>query len=114
MGDDGAEICQSGEDEEKKGEYTTDKDEELSPMFNGGKIVIEVFQLVEDEDALSPVEMGPEKLQIKHDVTKVEIQQLKQKLQSLEQKKEWWEVKMAQLQQSVEENKEQMEKLEGY
>lgn len=44
------------------GEYATDEDEELSPTFPGGEMAIEVFELAENEDALSPVEMEPEKL----------------------------------------------------
>lgn len=34
----------------------------MSPMFPGGDLAIEVFELPEGEDALSPVEMDPEKL----------------------------------------------------
>lgn len=41
------------------GEYGTDEDEEMSPMFPNA---IEVFDLAESEDMLSPVEMDPEKL----------------------------------------------------
>lgn len=47
-------------------------------------------------------------------MTEAEIQQLKRKLQTLEQEKGRWRVEKAQLEQSVEENKERMEKLEGY
>ncbi|KAI1230387.1 hypothetical protein IHE44_0010371 [Lamprotornis superbus] len=101
------------------GEYATDEEEEMSPMFPSGEMAIEVFELAENEDTLSPVEMDPEKLvhkfkelQIKHAVTEAEIQQLKRK--SLEQEKARWRAEKAQLEQSVEENKERMEKLEGY
>lgn len=114
-------YAQYGEDDEETGEYATDEDEELSPTFPGSEMAIEVFELAENEDALSPVDMEPEKLvhkfkelQIKHAVTEAEIQQLKRKLQSLEQEKGRWRVEKAQLEQSVEENKERMEKLEGY
>lgn len=41
------------------GEFGTDEDEEMSPMFPNA---IEVFDLAENEDMLSPVEMDPEKL----------------------------------------------------
>jgi len=106
-------YAQYGEDDEETGEYATDEDEELSPTFPGGEMAIEVFELAENEDALSPVDMEPEKLvhkfkelQIKHAVTEAEIQQLKRKLQSLEQEKGRWRVEKAQLEQSVEENKE--------
>ncbi|XP_008938926.1 PREDICTED: neurabin-2-like, partial [Merops nubicus] len=93
----------------------------MSPMFPSSEMAIEVFELAENEDTLSPVEMDPEKLvhkfkelQIKHAVTEAEIQQLKRKLQCLEQEKARWRAEKAQLEQSVEENKERMEKLEGY
>lgn len=41
------------------GEYATDEEEEMSPMFPNS---IEVFDLAENQEALSPVEMDPEKL----------------------------------------------------
>ncbi|NXU11701.1 NEB2 protein, partial [Pardalotus punctatus] len=114
-------YTQYAEDDEETGEYATDEEEEMSPMFPSGEMAIEVFELAENEDTLSPVEMDPEKLvhkfkelQIKHAVTEAEIQQLKRKLQCLEQEKARWRAEKAQLEQSVEENKERMEKLEGY
>ncbi|GAA6093606.1 neurabin-2-like [Tachysurus ichikawai] len=100
------------------GEYGTDEDEEMSPMFPNA---IEVFDLAESEDMLSPVEIDPEKLthkfkelQIKHAVTQAEIQQLKRKLAHAEQEKLRWRMEKAQLEQTVRETKERMEKLEGY
>ncbi|XP_032091039.1 neurabin-2 isoform X2 [Thamnophis elegans] len=114
-------YTQYTEEDEETGEYATDEDEEMSPMFPNNEMAIEVFELAENEDMLSPVEMDPEKLvhkfkelQIKHAVTEAEIQQLKRKLQSIEQEKARWRIEKAQLEQSVEENKERMEKLEGY
>ncbi|KPP72683.1 neurabin-2-like [Scleropages formosus] len=47
------------EDEDGAGEYGSDDEEEMSPMFPGS---IEVFELAENDDMLSPVEMDPEKL----------------------------------------------------
>lgn len=47
-------------------------------------------------------------------MTEIQIQQLKRKLQSLEQEKGHWWVEKAQLEQSVKEKKDHMEKLEGY
>ncbi|XP_041029123.1 neurabin-2-like [Carcharodon carcharias] len=110
------------DDDEETGEYATDEEEEeMSPMFVNNDMAIEVFDLAENEDMLSPVEMDPEKLvhkfkelQIKHAVTEAEIQQLKRKLHSTEQEKMHWRMEKAQLEQSVEENKERMEKLESY
>ncbi|CAM4393718.1 unnamed protein product [Leuciscus chuanchicus] len=105
------------EEDEETGEYATDE-EEMSPMCPNA---IEVFDLAENEDMVSPVEMDPEKLahkfkelQIKHAVTQAEIQQLKRKLAHAEQDKLRWRMERAQLEQTVRENKERMEKLEGY
>uniref|UniRef100_A0A3Q0RRU4 Protein phosphatase 1 regulatory subunit 9B n=1 Tax=Amphilophus citrinellus TaxID=61819 RepID=A0A3Q0RRU4_AMPCI len=108
-------------DEQEGGEYGTDEeeddDEEASPPY---PTAIEVFDLAENED-MSPLETDPEKLahkykelQIKHAVTQAEIQQLKRKLHHAEQEKQRWRMDKAQLEQTLQENKERMEKLEGY
>lgn len=41
------------------GEYATDEEEEMSPVFPNS---IEVFDLAENQEMLSPVELDPEKL----------------------------------------------------
>nr|XP_057934182.1 neurabin-2-like [Doryrhamphus excisus] len=107
-------------EEQEGGEYGTDEEEdedEDSPQYTGA---IEVFDLAENED-LSPLETDPEKLahkykelQIKHAVTQAEIQQLKRKLHHAEQDKQRWRADKVQLEQTLQENKERMEKLEGY
>ncbi|XP_047464599.1 neurabin-2 [Mugil cephalus] len=108
-------------DEQEGGEYGTDEeeddDEEASPPYPSA---IEVFDLAENED-MSPLETDPEKLahkykelQIKHAVTQAEIQQLKRKLHHAEQDKQRWRMDKAQLEQTLQDNKERMEKLEGY
>ncbi|KAM6964363.1 neurabin-2 isoform 1-T3 [Tautogolabrus adspersus] len=108
-------------DEQEGGEYGTDEeeddDEEVSPPYPSA---IEVFDLAENED-MSPLETDPEKLahkykelQIKHAVTQAEIQQLKRKLHHAEQDKQRWRMDKAQLETTLQENKERMEKLEGY
>ncbi|CAK6956875.1 neurabin-2-like [Scomber scombrus] len=108
-------------DEQEGGEYGTDEEEdeeeEISPPYPSA---IEVFDLAENED-MSPLETDPEKLahkykelQIKHAVTQAEIQQLKRKLHHAEQEKQRWRMDKAQLEQTLQENKERMEKLEGY
>nr|XP_020468911.1 neurabin-2-like [Monopterus albus]XP_020468912.1 neurabin-2-like [Monopterus albus] len=106
------------DDDEETGEYATDEEEEMSPMFPNS---IEVFDLAENQDTLSPVELDPEKLahkfkelQIKHAVTQAEIQLLKRKLAHAEQDKLRWRMERAQLEQSIRDSKERMEKLEGY
>ncbi|XP_024913800.1 neurabin-2-like [Cynoglossus semilaevis] len=108
-------------DEQEGAEYGTDEeedeDEEVSPSYPSA---IEVFDLAENED-MSPLETDPEKLahkykelQIKHAVTQAEIQQLKRKLHHAEQEKQRWRMDKAQLEQTLQENKERMDKLEGY
>uniref|UniRef100_A0AAZ3NWT9 PDZ domain-containing protein n=1 Tax=Oncorhynchus tshawytscha TaxID=74940 RepID=A0AAZ3NWT9_ONCTS len=104
------------------GEYGTDEEEEddeeeVSPTHPSA---IEVFDLAENED-ISPLETDPEKLahkyqelHIKHAVTQAEIQQLKRKLNHAKQDKQRWRVDKTQLEQTLQENKERMEKLEGY
>ncbi|KAA0725518.1 Neurabin-2 Neurabin-II [Triplophysa tibetana] len=107
-------------DEEEGGDYGTDEEEEdeMSPTYPSA---IEVFDLAENEDTLSPVEVDPEKLahkykelQIKHAVTQAEIQQLKRKLNHADQEKQRWRADKAQMEHNMQENRERMEKLEGY
>uniref|UniRef100_A0A674DJX2 Protein phosphatase 1 regulatory subunit 9B n=1 Tax=Salmo trutta TaxID=8032 RepID=A0A674DJX2_SALTR len=108
-------------EDQEGGEYGTDEEEddeeEVSPTHPSA---IEVFELAENED-ISPLETDPEKLahkyqelHIKHAVTQAEIQQLKKKLNHAKQDKQRWRVDKTQLEQTLQENKERMEKLEGY
>ncbi|CAG5897355.1 unnamed protein product [Menidia menidia] len=106
------------DEDEETGEYATDEEEEMSPVFPNS---IEVFDLAENQEMLSPVELDPEKLahkfkelQIKHAVTQAEIQLLKRKLAHAEQDKLRWRMERAQLEQNIRDSKERMEKLEGY
>ncbi|XP_037831580.1 neurabin-1 isoform X2 [Kryptolebias marmoratus] len=107
-------------DDDETGEYATD-DEETGTAAGGGEKSIEVFDLPETEDILSPSELDATKLyqkfrelQIKHTVTEAEIQKLKNKLASVEKEKQRWEKEKSQLKASIEENKERMLKLESY
>ncbi|XP_060883169.1 neurabin-2 isoform X3 [Labrus bergylta] len=106
------------DEDEETGEYATDEEEEMSPVFPNS---IEVFDLAENQDMLSPEELDPEKLahkfkelQIKHAVTQAEIQLLKRKLAHAEQDRLRWRMERAQLEQNIRDSKERMEKLEGY
>ncbi|XP_069031779.1 neurabin-1 isoform X1 [Embiotoca jacksoni] len=108
------------DDDEQTGEYATD-DEETGTTVAGEEKSIEVFDLPESEDVLSPSELDATKLyqkfrelQIKHTVTEAEIQKLKNKLASVEREKQRWEKEKSQLKASIEENKERMLKLESY
>lgn len=107
------------DDDEQTGEYATD-DEDTENTAPGQKN-IEVFDLPESEDMLSPSDLDANKLyqkfkqlQIKHTVTEAEIQKLKNKLVSVEREKQRWEKEKSQLKASIEENKERMLKLESY
>ncbi|XP_078454168.1 neurabin-2-like isoform X2 [Lampetra planeri] len=106
------------DEEEETGEYATDEDEEGA---DAGRLAIEVFDLAEGDDMLSPSEMDTstlarkfQELRIKHAVTEAEISKLKKKLAYTEDEKERWESERLQLQQNMEENAERMSKLEGY
>ncbi|XP_035537422.1 neurabin-1 [Morone saxatilis] len=108
------------DDDEQTGEYATDE-EEAGTTVAGGEKSIEVFDLPETEEILSPSELDANKLyqkfrelQIKHTVTEAEIQKLKNKLASVEREKQRWEKEKSQLKASIEENKERMLKLESY
>ncbi|XP_034016070.1 neurabin-1 isoform X2 [Thalassophryne amazonica] len=108
------------DDDEQTGEYATDG-EEAGPTAAGGEKNIEVFDLPDTDDILSPSELDATKLyqkfrelQIKHTVTEAEIQKLKNKLASVEREKQRWEKEKSQLKASIEENKERMLKLESY
>ncbi|KAI7796594.1 putative neurabin-2 [Triplophysa rosa] len=107
-------------DEEEAGDYGTDEEEEEDEMSPTYPSAIEVFDLAENED-MSPVEVDPEKLahkykelQIKHAVTQAEIQQLKRKLNHTVQEKQRWRADKALMERNMQENRERMEKLEGY
>ncbi|XP_054461903.1 neurabin-1 [Anoplopoma fimbria] len=108
------------DDDEQTGEYATDE-EDAGTTVAGEDKNIEVFDLPESEDTLSPSELDANKLyqkfrelQIKHTVTEAEIQKLKNKLTSVEREKQRWEKEKSQLKASIEENKERMLKLESY
>ncbi|GLD60118.1 neurabin-2-like protein [Lates japonicus] len=76
-----------------------------------------VFDLAENETRRRQTlrnQFKYKELQIKHAVTQAEIQQLKRKLHHAEQEKQRWRMDKAQLEQTLQENKERMEKLEGY
>ncbi|XP_061669345.1 neurabin-1 isoform X1 [Syngnathoides biaculeatus] len=108
------------DDDEQTGEYATDE-EDAGPAAAGEEKNIEVFDLPENDDVLSPSDLDATKLyqkfrelQIKHTVTEAEIQKLKNKLASVEREKQRWEKEKSQLKASIEENKERMLKLESY
>ncbi|KAG7270030.1 hypothetical protein CRUP_008626 [Coryphaenoides rupestris] len=83
-------------------EYATDE-EDGGPAGSGGDKSIEVFDLPENDDVLSPSEVDAGKLYQKF-----------RELASVEREKQRWEKEKSQLQASMEENKERMMKLEGY
>ncbi|KAF3833747.1 hypothetical protein F7725_024951 [Dissostichus mawsoni] len=108
------------DDDEQTGEYATDEEDGDGTVAGEDKN-IEVFDLPESEEILSPSELDATKLyqkfrelQIKHTVTEAEIQKLKNKLTSVEREKQRWEKEKSQLKASIEENKERMLKLESY
>ncbi|TSK31466.1 Neurabin-1 [Bagarius yarrelli] len=114
-------YAQYDADDDETGEYATDEDENVAAGRNDKDVTIEVFDLPENEDLISPSELDANKLyqkfrelQIKHTVTEAEIQKLKSKLAGVEKEKTRWERERSQLKQSIEDNKERMLKLESY
>ncbi|KAB5530820.1 hypothetical protein PHYPO_G00133720 [Pangasianodon hypophthalmus] len=114
-------YAQYDADDDETGEYATDEDENVGPGRTEKDVTIEVFDLPENEDLISPSELDATKLyqkfrelQIKHSVTEAEIQKLKSKLAAVEKEKARWERERSQLKQSIEDNKERMLKLESY
>lgn len=114
-------YAQYDADDDETGEYATDEEEEVGPAATDRDVTIEVFDLPENEDIISPSELDATKLyqkfrelQIKHSVTEAEIQKLKNKLAAVEKEKARWEREKSQLKQSIEDNKERMLKLESY
>ncbi|XP_051527041.1 neurabin-1-like isoform X3 [Myxocyprinus asiaticus] len=114
-------YAQYDANDDETGEYATDEEEEVGQMGTEREVAIEVFDLPENEDIISPSELDATKLyqkfrelQIKHTVTEAEIQKLKNKLAAVEKEKARWEREKTQLKQSIEDNKERMLKLESY
>ncbi|XP_050991895.1 neurabin-1 isoform X3 [Labeo rohita] len=114
-------YAQYDADDDETGEYATDEEEEAGQTGTDRDVAIEVFDLPENEDIISPSELDATKLyqkfrelQIKHTVTEAEIQKLKNKLAAVEKEKSRWEREKTQLKQSIEDNKERMLKLESY
>uniref|UniRef100_A0A672SXD8 Neurabin-1 n=1 Tax=Sinocyclocheilus grahami TaxID=75366 RepID=A0A672SXD8_SINGR len=114
-------YAQYDADDDETGEYATDEEEEAGQTRTDRDVAIEVFDLPENEDIISPSELDATKLyqkfrelQIKHTVTEAEIQKLKNKLAAVEKEKARWEREKTQLKQSIEDNKERMLKLESY
>ncbi|XP_078278677.1 neurabin-1 isoform X2 [Rhinoraja longicauda] len=116
-------YAQYDEDDDETGEYATDEDDddEVGSVLTGDEVAIEVFDLPETSDVLSPTEVDTNKiahkfkeLQIKHSVTEAEIQKMKAKLKLADNEKVQWELEKTQLQQNIEENRERMLKLESY
>ncbi|XP_063041106.1 neurabin-1 [Engraulis encrasicolus] len=115
-------YAQYDADDDETGDYATDEEEdEVGTAVTGGEMTIEVFDLPDNEELISPGELDATKLyqkfrelQIKHTVTEAEIQKLKSKLQAVEKEKARWEREKTQLKQSIEDNKDRMLKLESY
>ncbi|KAL8183473.1 UNVERIFIED_CONTAM: hypothetical protein K2H54_042108 [Gekko kuhli] len=105
-------------DTEQDDDYDDDEDSFESHLH--GKSV-EVFYLPENEDINLPLDMDStqfllkfKELQLKHAVTTAEVNQLKEKLKATEDEKTEWELSKSQLQETLEEHKEKIKKLETY
>ncbi|KAM9304778.1 neurabin-1-like [Gastrophryne carolinensis] len=99
-------------------EEDDDGDEPLESQSHGNSV--EVFELSEN-DITFPLDMDAsqlalkfKELQLKHAVTTAEVNQLKDRIKSVEADKLDWETSRLKYMQSIEDNKEKIKKLETY
>ncbi|XP_077128805.1 neurabin-1-like isoform X3 [Ranitomeya variabilis] len=100
-------------------DFDEDDEDNLESHLHGNSV--EVFELSESEDISFPADMDAsqlalkfKELQLKHAVTTAEVNQLKDRIKTAENEKLDWETNRIKYQQSVEENKEKIKKLETY
>ncbi|KAM3917473.1 neurabin-1-like isoform 2-T2 [Leptodactylus fuscus] len=100
-------------------DFEEDDEDHLESHLHGNSV--EVFELPETEDIIFPSDMDAsqlalkfKELQLKHAVTTAEVNQLKDRIKAAENEKMDWETNRLKYQQSVEENKEKIKKLETY
>ncbi|XP_060113328.1 neurabin-1-like isoform X2 [Heteronotia binoei] len=100
-------------------DYDDDDEDSFESHLHGKSV--EVFYLPENEDIGLPLDMDStqfllkfKELQLKHAVTTAEVNQLKEKLKATEAEKSEWELSKSQLQETLEEHKEKIKKLETY
>lgn len=100
-------------------DFDEDDEDNLESHLHGNSV--EVFDLPESEDINFPSDMDAsqlalkfKELQLKHAVTTAEVNQLKDRIKAAENERLDWETNRIKYQQSVEENKEKIKKLETY
>ncbi|XP_069589250.1 neurabin-2-like isoform X1 [Ranitomeya imitator] len=100
-------------------DFDEDDEDNLESHLHGNSV--EVFELSESDDISFPSDMDAsqlalkfKELQLKHAVTTAEVNQLKDRIKAAENEKLDWETNRIKYQQSVEENKEKIKKLETY
>ncbi|XP_056392259.1 neurabin-1-like isoform X2 [Hyla sarda] len=100
-------------------DFDEDDEDNLESHLHGNSV--EVFELSESDDMNFPSDMDAsqlalkfKELQLKHAVTNAEVNQLKDRIKATENEKMDWETNRLKYQQSVEENKEKVKKLETY
>uniref|UniRef100_A0A6I8NPB2 Neurabin-1 n=1 Tax=Ornithorhynchus anatinus TaxID=9258 RepID=A0A6I8NPB2_ORNAN len=105
------------EDTEQDDDY--DEDDSLESHLHAKSV--EVFYLPENEEMNLPLDMDStqfllkfKELQLKHAVTTAEVNQLKERLKAAEAEKTEWETSKKQLQQTSDDYKEKIKKLETY
>ncbi|XP_042320062.1 neurabin-1-like isoform X2 [Sceloporus undulatus] len=110
---------QYAQDDTEQDDDYDDEDDSFESHLHGKSV--EVFYLPENEDINLPLDMDStqfllkfKELQLKHAVTTAEVNQLKEKLKASEAEKIEWELSKSQLQETLDENKEKIKKLETY
>ncbi|XP_053554424.1 neurabin-1 isoform X2 [Bombina bombina] len=101
-------------------EFEDEEEDNLESHLHCGNSV-EVFDLSESEETNFQLDMDHsqltlkfKELQLKHAVTTAEVNQLKDRIKFIEAERMDWEVNKLAFQQSVEENKDKIKKLETY
>ncbi|KAM4626419.1 neurabin-1-like isoform 2-T4 [Discoglossus pictus] len=109
----------TGQEEDFDEDDDDDDDDIIESPLHGNNV--EVFDLCESEDIGFPLDMDHsqlalkfKELQLKHAVTNAEVNQLKERIKSVEAERLDWDSNKLTFQQSVEENKEKIKKLETY
>ncbi|XP_064183265.1 neurabin-1 isoform X1 [Anguilla rostrata] len=109
----------STEEDERYEDEDGEEEEVLRSSFS--RRPAEVLDLPEDEDMFLPSNMDSthlrfkfKELQLKHSISSAELLQMKERLRESEESKALWESRHAQIQQNLEENQEQIQKLETY
>ncbi|XP_063069475.1 neurabin-1 isoform X2 [Engraulis encrasicolus] len=109
------------EDDHYEDEDGEEEEEGILASSFSGRSRVEVYDLPENEALFLPTNMDAaqlsfkfKELQIKHSIAAVELSQMKEKLRDMEDERSSWETREVELQESIAENSDKMEKMEKF